>query len=487
MTEFVDGWLLGDILGEGAYGEVRMVVNKVTNEVVAMKMIDLEKHPDAKNNVKKETTIHRMLRNPYIIQYFGQRSEANTEYIFLEYASGGELFDRIEPDVGMPTEEARKYFRQLISAVEYLHSRGVAHRDLKPENLLLDSNDNLKVTDFGLATVFRIRGKVRLLDKKCGTLPYVAPEVLERPYNAEPADIWSCGIILIALLAGELPWDQAGKDCPEYTAWRNNEYIHLTPWKKLETTALAYAQKILRHEPDARYTLEEIKNNRWFKIGYSKDESNPHKKIVANEPKIDRRTEAFCFSQPSELPPLGINSLTSMQLTERTGLSFSQPVCVEDLFVSSQLPLTQASQSSFQNLVRRMTRCFASTNCEETIKTLTNLLTKNNYHFRVNDFGTITISTVDKRKMPLVFKVNIIDMDNKTMIDFRLSKGCGIEFKKEFVKIKALMSSILLSTRTDTEKMENTEKTESTEKIKNTENTEKIENTENTENTEKTE
>lgn len=102
----------------------------------------------------------------------------------------------------MPAWEAQKYFKQLISAVEYLHSKGIAHRDLKPENLLLDENDNLKVSDFGLATIYRFRGKERCLEKRCGTLPYVAPEVLLHPYHAEPADIWSCGIILVALLAG---------------------------------------------------------------------------------------------------------------------------------------------------------------------------------------------------------------------------------------------------------------------------------------------
>lgn len=107
-----------------------------------------------------------------------------------------------EPDIGMPAWEAQKYIRQLMSAVEYLHSKGVAHRDLKPENLLLDENDNLKVSDFGLATIYRLQGKERCLERRCGTLPYVAPEVLTRPYHAEAADIWSCGIILVALLAG---------------------------------------------------------------------------------------------------------------------------------------------------------------------------------------------------------------------------------------------------------------------------------------------
>lgn len=102
----------------------------------------------------------------------------------------------------MPIYEAQRYFRQLISGVEYLHSRGVAHRDLKPENLLLDDNDNVKISDFGLATMFRMQDRERYLEKRCGTLSYVAPEVLVGAYRAEPADIWSCGIILVALLAG---------------------------------------------------------------------------------------------------------------------------------------------------------------------------------------------------------------------------------------------------------------------------------------------
>lgn len=167
-----------------------------------MKMIDLEKHPQASENVQKEVCIHRMLIDPSVIRYYGQRKEDKREYIFLEYAAGGELFDRIEPDVGMPEALAQKYMKQLISGVDYLHKKGIAHRDLKPENLLLDVNDNLKITDFGMATIFRLRGKERLLETRCGTLPYVAPELLQGPYRAQPVDLWSCGIILIAMLTG---------------------------------------------------------------------------------------------------------------------------------------------------------------------------------------------------------------------------------------------------------------------------------------------
>lgn len=143
-----------------------------------MKMVDLKKHPDAGASVKKEVCIQKALGHPHILRFFGQRSQGDIEYIFLEYAAGGELFDRIgeliiiiikeirfiyiyyllitpEPDVGMPQQEAQRYFKQLMSGVEYLHMRGIAHRDLKPENLLLDDNDNIKISDFGMATIFR--------------------------------------------------------------------------------------------------------------------------------------------------------------------------------------------------------------------------------------------------------------------------------------------------------------------------------------------
>lgn len=163
---------------------VKLLLNRQTGEAVAMKMVDTKKHPDASASVKKEVCIQKFLQHPNVLRYFGTRRQNDIEYIFLEYAAGGELFDRIgwyrweknysflycdlqldfifltlvcdiEPDVGMPIKDARRFFNQLLNGVSYLHSKGVAHRDLKPENLLLDDGDNLKISDFGMATMFR--------------------------------------------------------------------------------------------------------------------------------------------------------------------------------------------------------------------------------------------------------------------------------------------------------------------------------------------
>lgn len=103
----------------------------------------------------REAALHRALRHRHVLRCLGERTHQGLHYMFLEYAPGGELFDRIEPDVGMREDEARRYWRQLLSGLQYLHGRGVAHRDIKPENLLLDDHDNLKISDFGMATLFR--------------------------------------------------------------------------------------------------------------------------------------------------------------------------------------------------------------------------------------------------------------------------------------------------------------------------------------------
>ncbi|XP_077985795.1 serine/threonine-protein kinase Chk1-like [Glandiceps talaboti] len=463
VTAFVEGWDFVQTLGEGAYGEVKLAVNQTTQEAVAVKIVDLSKVAQNYDNIRKEVCIHRMLTSDKsIIQFYGSRKEGNRQYIFLEYASGGELFDRIEPDVGMAETLAHKFFTQLIDGVDYLHCKGVTHRDLKPENLLLDELDNLKITDFGLATVFRHQGKERLLSRCCGTPPYVAPEVLKRKeYHAEPSDLWSCGIILVAMLSGELPWDQPTYDCQEYCDWLDKK-INLTPWSKIDTFQLALLQKMLQENPAKRYTITQIRRDKWYNRTFHKTKSltripsggchdspdgKPVKRICSGNdlsPTSSFNREDGPMGRISSSQPT--YSTTGNQLSGEStssiddlvhAVSFSQPVHMDNMLVSSQLQCTPGgSQTPMQRLVKRMTRFFTNLSTEKSFKSVTKVFDNLGYSWKKSPPRQITVTTTDRRNNQLIFKANLIDMDDKVMVDFRLSKGDGLEFKRHFLKIK---------------------------------------------------
>lgn len=223
--------------------------------------------------------------------------------------------------------------------------------------------------------------------------------------------------------------------------------MSLTPWKKLDNVSLSLIKNILMHTPSSRYTIQDIKQHRWFIKKFQKGSFGncevDGKQIHLENEDLTR----LCLSQP-ELP--GMENITTMRinLEERPGFSFSQPAHMEDLLLCTQVQTMQqtqpSQQNSFQRLVRRMTRFFVRTECDETVTRLLNCLENESYTYRVNDFGTVTVSGVDRRKMPLVFKANIVEMDGKILVDFRLSKGCGLEFKRRFVRIKSMLQDIVL-------------------------------------------
>ncbi|XP_064641120.1 serine/threonine-protein kinase Chk1-like [Lineus longissimus] len=475
VTPFVEDWNFVQVLGEGAYGEVKLAVNVRSEEAVAVKIIDLSKVGSNAEAVRKETIIHKLQNHDNIIKFYGHRTEDKIQYLYLEYASGGELFDRIEPDSGMPEVDAQRFFKQLMSGVEYLHTRGVAHRDLKPENLLLDENDNLKITDFGLATMFRIQGVERKLERCCGTVPYVAPEVIlawKKAYQAEPADIWSCGIILVALLAGELPWDEPTTSCQEYNDWKECK-ITITPWSKINNLPLSLLRKILTDSVSKRANMSVIKKHQWFTKnfkakGRTSSTNSPaisdspfgscgFKRVCSgtdfSPPPVNTRSESgrVCFSQPeprsSDLNTSLESADTSDDCHRSLSVCFSQPAHTADhMLLSSQALGTQgSSQTPMQRLVKRMTRFFVTTDTERTIKELHRAFDKLGYTCKTNSLGQITMTTLDRRKMNLTFKVCLIDMGADILLDFRLSKGDGIEFKRHFLKIKARLANIISS------------------------------------------
>ena len=149
-----------------------------------------------------EIEIHRNLSHKNVLALLGEGRDWYFLYLYLEYADGGTLLQRLDYD-GMPEDRAKFFFVQLIAGVKYLHSKSVMHRDLKLENLLVADGDVLKIADFGLAEDFTGREE---LTRVCGTRAYMAPEVLCGRYKPQPADVWSCGIVLVGLLTAKLPW-----------------------------------------------------------------------------------------------------------------------------------------------------------------------------------------------------------------------------------------------------------------------------------------
>lgn len=446
---FVKDWDLVQTLGEGAYGEVRLLVNKKTEEAVAVKVVDMAKAKDCIDNVKKEVCICKMLSHPNIVRFFGHRSEGTTQYIFLEYCSGGELFDRIEPDVGMPEKEAHRFFQQLIAGVEYLHSLGITHRDIKPENILLDDKDNLKISDFGLATMFRHRGKERLLNRLCGTLPYVAPELMSRSaFHAQPADTWACGIVLTAMLAGELPWDQPSENCQEYLDWLEKKH-YLAPWKKIDAVPLSLLSKMLLHNPEDRITIPAIKKHRWFsrsfKSAVKRQIEMPVSKMSRTDSELTRKnSEDRAQISSSQPEPQPLWEEKEVSVYSDVSVSFSQPACPDHMLLGSQLLGTPgASQNPWQRLVRRMTRFFTTVNAEASCVALRDACIALSHTWKQSCTNQTTVSTMDRRNNKLIFKVHFLEMEERILVDFRLSKGDGLEFKRTFLKLKQKLSDII--------------------------------------------
>ncbi|XP_017641521.1 CBL-interacting serine/threonine-protein kinase 23-like isoform X2 [Gossypium arboreum] len=258
---------LGRTLGEGSFAKVKFAKNIETGENVAIKIVDKEKVLKHKmiGQIKREISTMKLIRHPNVIRMYEVMASKTKVYIVLEFVTGGELFNKIACRGRFKEDEARKYFQQLINAVDYCHSRGVYHRDLKPENLLLDANGVLKVSDFGLSALPQQVGDDGLLHTTCGTPNYVAPEVINnKGYHGAKADLWSCGVILFVLMAGYLPFEhpnlmglykkifKADFDCP--------------PW--FSSSAKKLIKRILDPNPLTRITVAEIIENEWFKKGF---------------------------------------------------------------------------------------------------------------------------------------------------------------------------------------------------------------------------
>ncbi|KAH7125327.1 serine/threonine-protein kinase-like protein chk1 [Dendryphion nanum] len=270
-------------IGQGAYASIRKAVPRnASSPIIAVKFINKDHAFNhgrvTPKQLKMEITLHQYLaKHPNIIQCLGAGEDTLWTWIAMELADGGDLFDKIEADEGVGEDIAHLYFTQLLSAVEYMHSKGIAHRDLKPENVLLSEDGNLKLADFGLAALFKKDGQVRLCNTICGSPPYIAPEVvsgrrsrrtdlLDQGYEANICDIWSCGVVLFVLLVGNTPWDEPTMNSDEYREYVETGQNPTDPlWDPLSPPIMSLLRGMLKVDPKERVTLEDMRNHTWVR------------------------------------------------------------------------------------------------------------------------------------------------------------------------------------------------------------------------------
>uniref|UniRef100_A0A251SEY2 non-specific serine/threonine protein kinase n=2 Tax=Helianthus annuus TaxID=4232 RepID=A0A251SEY2_HELAN len=417
---------VGRTIGEGTFAKVKFARNSETGEPVALKILDKEKVVKHKmaELIKMEIATMKLIKHPNVVRLYEVMGSKTKIFIVLEFVTGGELFDKIVNHGRMHEDEARKYFQQLINAVDYCHSRGVYHRDLKPENLLLDASGNLKVSDFGLSALSRQVRDDGLLHTTCGTPNYVAPEVLnDRGYDGATADLWSCGVILFVLLAGYLPFD----DSNLINLYKKISAAEFTcpPW--ISFSARKLITRILDPNPMTRITIPELLNDEWFKQDFKQPEFV--EKGEANFDDVEaafQDSEEYHVTEKKEEHPAAMNAFELISMSKGLNLG--------NLFEMEQ---------AFKRETRFTSRCPANeivSKIEEAAKPLGFDVHKKNYKLRLENIkagrkGNLNIATE-------VFQV----APSLHMVEIRKAKGDTLEFHKFYKRLSSSLKNVVWKT-----------------------------------------
>ena len=235
-----------------------------------MKILDKEKitKENLEEDVLSEVRSMKIVNHPFIVRLIEVLKTNRKILLLMDYMDGGDLFDAIKSEKSnfMNEDKARRYFQQIISAVNYLHNKNIIHRDLKPENILIDKKNHcIKITDFGLSAL--IKQKNQILPDIAGTTDYLAPEVIKQiGYLGQSADIWSCGVILFNCVTGKKPFIGTSSVMLNNILCGNVEY----PSHKLSKNLIDLLKNILDPNPSTRYNIQQIESHSWFIKDYDK-------------------------------------------------------------------------------------------------------------------------------------------------------------------------------------------------------------------------
>lgn len=420
---------VGRTIGEGTFAKVKFARNSETGEPVAIKILDKEKvlkHKMAEQ-IKREIATMKLIKHPNVVRLHEVMGSKTKIFIVLEFVTGGELFDKIVNHGRMQEDEARRYFQQLINAVDFCHSRGVYHRDLKPENLLLDAYGNLKVSDFGLSALSKQVRDDGLLHTTCGTPNYVAPEVLnDRGYDGATADLWSCGVILFVLLAGYLPFDDSNL-MNLYKKISAAEFS-CPPW--ISFSVMKLITRILDPNPMTRITIPEILEDEWFKKNYKppvfeeKGDTN-----LDDVEAVFKDSEEHHVTEKKEEHPVAMNAFDLISLSKGLNLA--------NLFDAEQ---------GFKRETRFTSKCPANeiiNKIEEAAKPLGFDVQKKNYKMRLENMkagrkGNLNVATE-------IFQV----APSLHVVEVRKAKGDTLEFHKFYKNLSTSLDNVVWKTEED--------------------------------------
>ncbi|KAI1955406.1 Serine/threonine-protein kinase [Ophidiomyces ophidiicola] len=323
-------WALGKTIGAGSMGKVKLAKNTETGEQVAVKIIprhSTEEHRSTRESERadrskeirtaREAAIVMLLNHPFIC---GMRDVVRTNhhwYMLFEYVNGGQMLDYIISHGKLKEKQARKFARQIASALEYCHKNNIVHRDLKIENILISKTGDIKIIDFGLSNLFSPKGQLKTF---CGSLYFAAPELLQaRQYTGPEVDVWSFGIVLYVLVCGKVPFDD--QSMPQLHAKIKKGIVEYP--QGLSSDCRHIISRMLVTDPKQRASLSEIINHPWMTKGFNGPPENhlPHR-------------------EPLQLP------LDSEVIHKMTGFDFGPPE-----FISVQLTKILESDE-YQNAVR---------------------------------------------------------------------------------------------------------------------------------------
>lgn len=272
-------------LGAGSTGKVKLARHRVTNELVALKIIRKDLLVRKRNlftKVRREIAVMKLIagnclaveQNKHalaqlcpepipeshigVLQLLDVYDTENSFVLVLEYCDGGELFDLLVQNGYLPEHQVLDLFQQLVCALDFCHNRGICHRDLKPENVLINADGRVKLADFGMASLLTPGS---LLETSCGSPQYCAPEViLGEPYAGCAADVWSLGVVLYAMTTGGLPFDD---DNLHRLMAKINSGAFYMPAEVPDDLA-DLIRSMLTVDPSQRATLNDIKKSKWF-------------------------------------------------------------------------------------------------------------------------------------------------------------------------------------------------------------------------------